>query len=62
MNCTTMKVRRQEFAGHLERISDDRTVEKVILGKPDGRRKARGPKLRWFDCTENNLKLTGVKR
>jgi hypothetical protein len=32
------------------------------LGKPDGRRKAGRPKLRWLDCIENDLKLLDVKR
>jgi hypothetical protein len=43
-------------------MSDDRTVKKVFLGKPDGRRKVVRPKLRWLDCTENDLKFMGVKR
>jgi hypothetical protein len=43
-------------------MSDDRTVNKVFLGKPDGRRKAGIPKLRWLHCTENDLKSMGVKR
>jgi hypothetical protein len=34
---TTMKTRRLYLAGHLVRMSDDRTVKKVMLGKPDGR-------------------------
>jgi hypothetical protein len=38
------EVRRLELAGHLVRMSDDRTVKKVILGKPDGKKKARRPK------------------
>jgi hypothetical protein len=42
----TIKVRRLEWAGHLVRMSDGRTVKKVFLGKPDGRRKAGRPKLR----------------
>jgi hypothetical protein len=37
-------------------MSDDRTIKKVFLGKPDRRRKAGRPKLRWLDCTENDLK------
>ena len=37
---TTIKVRRIERAGHLIRMSDDRTVKKVFLGKPDARTKA----------------------
>ena len=40
-------VRRLVWAGHMVRMSDDRTIKKVFLGKPDGRRKAGRPKLRW---------------
>jgi hypothetical protein len=47
----------QEWAGHLVRISDDRTVKKAFVEKPDGKRKAGRPKLRWLDCSENDLKL-----
>jgi hypothetical protein len=56
-------VRRLEFAGHIVRKSDDKTVKIVFLGKPDGRRKAGRPKLRWLDCIriENDLKSVGVK-
>jgi hypothetical protein len=42
-------------------MSDDRIVKTVLLGKPDGRRKAGRPKLRWLHCTENDLKPMGVK-
>jgi hypothetical protein len=34
---TTVNVRRPEWAGHIVRVSDDRTLKKVFLGKPDGR-------------------------
>jgi len=57
----TVKVRRLEWAGHLLRMCDDSTVKKVFLEKPDGRRKAGGPKLRWFDCVESDLKSIGTK-
>jgi hypothetical protein len=30
-------------------MSDDRTIKKVFLGKPDGKRQATRPKLRWLD-------------
>jgi hypothetical protein len=43
-------------------MSDDRTVNKVFLGKSDGRRKVGRPKVRWLDCIENDLKFMGVKR
>jgi hypothetical protein len=41
---TTTTVRRLEGAGHLVRMSDDRTVEKAFRGKPDGIIKAGRPK------------------
>ena len=53
---TTIKVRRLEWAGHVVRMSDDRTVKKV-LGKTDGRRIAGRPKVRWFNCIEYDLKM-----
>jgi hypothetical protein len=59
---TTVKVRRPEWAVHLVRMSDDKTVNKVFLRKPDGRRKSGRPNLRWLVCTENDLKSMGVKR
>jgi hypothetical protein len=41
---TGVNVRRLEWAGRLVRRSDGRTVKKVFVGKPDGRRKAGRPK------------------
>ena len=41
---------------------DDMTVRKVFLEKPDERRKAGRPKLRWLDSIEKDLKSKGVKR
>jgi hypothetical protein len=45
----------------LIRRSDDRTVKKVFLGKPDGRRKAGIPELIWPNCIENDVKLLSVE-
>jgi len=59
---TTVKVRRQERASYLIRMSDERTIKKMILVKPDGRRKSERLKLRWLHCNENYLKLKSVKR
>ena len=42
----TIKVRRLEWAGRLVRMSDDRTVKRVFLGKPDGIRKSRKIKIK----------------
>jgi len=43
-------------------MSDARVVKKVLLGKPDGRRKAGRPKLRWLNSLENDVKSAGVQR
>jgi len=43
-------------------MSDDRTVKKVFLGKPDRIRKAGRPKLRMLYCIENDLKSINVER
>jgi len=50
------------WAGHVVRMSVDRTIKKVFLGKADGQRKPGRPKLRWLDCIENDLKSMGLKR
>jgi len=50
-----------QFNGRLDG-ADGRTIKTTFLGKPDGRRKAGRPKLRWLDCMENYLKSMGVKR
>jgi hypothetical protein len=42
-------------------MAQDRNVKKVILGKPDGRRKEGRKNLKWLDCGENDLKSMGVK-
>jgi hypothetical protein len=33
-------------------MSDDNTLKKTFLRKPDGRRNAGRPKLRCLDCTD----------
>jgi hypothetical protein len=33
-------------------MSDDNTITKAFLRKPDGRRKEGRPKLRCLDCTD----------
>jgi hypothetical protein len=35
----TMELRRLELAGHVERMSEERTVKKVVLEKPDRKEK-----------------------
>jgi hypothetical protein len=37
-------------------MSDGRTIKKVFLRKPGGKRYAGRPNLRWLECVENDLK------
>jgi hypothetical protein len=57
-----MKVRRLEWAGYVVRVDDERTVKRVFLGNPGGRRKPGRPRLRWLDCVEDDLKALGMRR
>jgi len=62
---TTIKVRRLEGVDHLVRMSDDRTIKTVFLGKPGGRRRRRKagiPEFMWLDRIENELTVMGAKR
>ena len=63
---TTIKVRILERAGH-GRTSDDRTIQKVLLGKPDGREKSRKTKIKvgrlyceWYEI--NSCQRYGGRR
>jgi hypothetical protein len=58
---TTIKVMRLEWAGYLVRMTNDRTVNKLFLGKKNGRRRAARPQSRWLHYTENDLKSMSVK-
>jgi len=59
---TIVKVRRLEWAGRLVRMCDKETLNKVFMEKPEGRRKAERPKLRWLDCIEKWSQSMIVKR
>jgi hypothetical protein len=43
---TTIKVRRLEWAGHLVRMSDDRTVKKMFLGETRWKKTSRKTKIK----------------
>ena len=51
-----IKVKRLAWAGHLKRMSDERTL------KPDGTRSVGRPKLRWEDGVAQDTQILGVKR
>ena len=45
--------RRMRWAGHVARMGEDRGVQRVLVGKPEGKRPLRRPRRRW----EDNIKM-----
>jgi hypothetical protein len=43
-------------------MCDEEVLNKVFMGKPEGRRKAERPELRWLDCMEKWSQSMGVKK
>ena len=44
-----IKTRRMRWAGHVARMSEERGVYRVLVGKPEGRRPLGRPRRRWVD-------------
>jgi len=44
-----IKSRRMRWAGHVARIGEERGVNRVLVGKPEGRRPLGRPRHRWVD-------------
>jgi hypothetical protein len=42
-----IKSRRMRWAGHVARMEGGRTVYRVVVGKPEGKRPLEGPRHRW---------------
>jgi hypothetical protein len=45
--------RRMRWAGHVARMGEDRSVHRVLVGRPEGKRPLGRPRRRW----ENNIKM-----
>ena len=48
-----VKSRRMRWAGHVARMGEDRGVQRVLVGKPKGKRPLGRPRRRW----EDNIKM-----
>jgi len=55
---TIIKIRKLEWIGHVIRMNETRSIEKIFEGKLEGRRDRGRPRLRWID----DLRKLGVKR
>ena len=54
-----VKSRRMRRAGHVARMGEDRGVQRVLVGKPEGKRQLGRPRRRWEDNIKMNLQEVG---
>jgi len=54
-----IKWRRMRWAGHVARMSEERGVYRVLVGKPEGKRPLRRPRRRWVDNIRMDLQEVG---
>jgi hypothetical protein len=50
-----VKLRRMRWAGHVARMGEGRGVQRVLVGKPEGKRPFGGHRSRWEDNTKMDL-------
>jgi hypothetical protein len=55
-----MKSRRKRWAGHVTRIAEKRTVCRLLVGKPEGKRPLERPRRRWMDNINMDLLEIGL--
>jgi hypothetical protein len=51
----TIKSRRMRWAGHVARMGEKRNVYRLLVGKPEGKRRLGRPKRRWIDNIKMDL-------
>jgi len=54
-----IKSRRMRWAGHVARMSEERGVYRILVGKPEGRRPLGRPRRRWADNIRMDLQEVG---
>ena len=50
---------RLQWAGHVERMADDRLPNRAAESSEQGRKRRGRPRLRWEDCVKRDVKKTG---
>ena len=57
-----VKSRRMRLAGHVARMGEDRGVQRLLVGKPEGKRPLGRPRRRWEDNIKMDLQEVGGGR
>jgi hypothetical protein len=50
-----IKSRRMRWAGHVAQMGEKRNLYRLLVGKPEGKRKLGRPRCRWMDNIEMDL-------
>jgi hypothetical protein len=53
------KSRSMRWAGYVARMAEKRNVYRILVGKPEGKRPLRRPRLRWVDNIRIDLREIG---
>jgi len=54
-----IKSKRVRWAGHVARMGESRGVDRVLVGKPEGKRPLGRPRRRWEDNVKMDLREVG---
>jgi hypothetical protein len=54
-----IKARRMRWAGHVERMGEERDAYNNLVGRPEGRRPLGRPRCRWEDNIKMDLREIG---
>ena len=57
-----VKSRLMRWAEHVARMGEDRSVHRVLVGKPEGKRPLRRPRRRWEDNIKMDIQEVGGGR
>jgi hypothetical protein len=57
-----IKSRKMIWAGHVARMAERRGVNRVLVGKPEGKRQLGTPRRRWEDNIKRDLQGYGLDR
>ena len=60
--CAGGKIETNEMAGHVARMGEDRGVQRVSVGKPEGKRPLGRPRCRWEDNIKMDVQEVGGGR
>jgi hypothetical protein len=55
-----IKSRRMRWVGHVARMGEGRSIQKILVGRPEGKSSLGRPRCRWEDNIKMDLRETGI--